>query len=97
MALFSGDVIAMVDECNDDFEHSVLAAQGDNNLGARVSIVFKRALVGNNGRRGHSLPGEGRRARARRSSSSSQTPAGGGNTNRKAKSSAGRRQAARRR
>ena len=65
VSLFSGDVIVMRDTCNDDFEHSVLAAQGQSNLGARVSIVFKRALPGRDGRRGHTLEGEGRRSRAR--------------------------------
>ena len=64
--LFSGDVISMDGACNDDFEHSVLSAQGEANEAARVSIVFKRAIAGRDGRRGHTLEGEGRRARARR-------------------------------
>ena len=32
--LFSGDVVAMRDNCNDDFEHAVLPAQGDQNARA---------------------------------------------------------------
>jgi alkylated DNA repair dioxygenase AlkB len=65
VSLFAGDVIAMYGRCNDDFEHSVLPGQGAANDGARVSIVFKRALVSRDGRRGHTLEGQGRRARAR--------------------------------
>lgn len=65
VALFTGDVIAMHGDCNDAWEHSVLAGAGHQNAGARISIVFKRALVGRDGKRGHSLEGEGRRARAR--------------------------------
>ena len=65
IALFSGDVIAMDGDCNDLFEHCVLPGQGDKNEGARVSLVFKRALVGRDGKRGHTLEGQGRRARAR--------------------------------
>ena len=64
--LYTGDVMVMHSNCNDDFEHSVLAAQGEGNAGARVSLVFKRALVGRDGRRGHTLEGQGRRARAAR-------------------------------
>ena len=65
VALFAGDVVAMYDDCNEAFEHSVLAGQGAANEGARVSIVFKRALVGRDGKKGHTLAGQGRRARAR--------------------------------
>ena len=59
------DVIAMDGECNEDYEHSVLSGQGRENEAARVSIVFKRALVSRDGKRGHTLEGQGRRARAR--------------------------------
>ena len=83
--LFTGDVIAMHDNCNDAWEHSVLAGDGERNAGARISIVFKRALVGSDGKRGHTLEGQGRRARARarQESSASDTlsaeqPRGGG-------------------
>ena len=67
--LFSGDVVAMRDNCNDDFEHAVLPAQGDANKAPRISLVFKRALAGPDGRRGHGLQGQGRRARRRRTQS----------------------------
>ena len=67
--LFSGDVVAMRDNCNDDFEHAVLPAQGDHNKAPRISLVFKRALAGPDGRRGHGLQGQGRRARRRRTQS----------------------------
>ena len=67
--LFSGDVVAMRDNCNDDFEHAVLPAQGDQNRAPRISLVFKRALAGPDGRRGHGLQGQGRRARRRRTQS----------------------------
>ena len=65
IALFSGDVIAMGGDCNDLYEHCVLPGQGDKNEGARVSLVFKRALVGRDGKRGHTLEGQGRRAERR--------------------------------
>ena len=71
ISLFSGDVVAMDGDCNDAFEHSVLAGQGKHNDGPRVSIVFKRALVGGDGRRGHTLQGQGRRARARAATTAS--------------------------
>ena len=65
-SLFSGDVMTMRDDCNDTWEHSVLPGQGADNNGARVSLVFKRALISRDGRRGHTLEGQGRRARAAR-------------------------------
>ena len=65
--LFSGDVVIMHSDCNDNWEHSVLAGQGEGNQGARVLLVFKRALAGRDGRRGHTLQGQGRRARSRQS------------------------------
>ena len=35
----------MHDDCNDAWEHAVLPGQGPENNGARVSLVFKRAIV----------------------------------------------------
>ena len=58
MHVFSGDVIVMTDSCNDDFYHAVHAGSCDDD---RVSLVLKRALD-RNGRKGHGLPGEGRRS-----------------------------------
>ena len=58
MHVFSGDVIVMTDSCNDDFYHAVHAGSCDED---RVSLVLKRALD-RNGRKGHGLPGEGRRS-----------------------------------
>lgn len=63
--LFAGDAVQMVGACNDEYEHAVLPGEGPRNVGARISLVFKRALLCN-GRKGHGLAGEGRRARARR-------------------------------
>ena len=63
--LFTGDVMMMHGACNEDYEHSVLPGQGAANEEARISLVFKRAHVGRDGRRGHSLEGQGRRSRAR--------------------------------
>lgn len=64
LPLFCGDVVLMSGECNRQFEHAVFPAEGAANRGARISLVFKRALLCN-GRKGHGLAGEGRRARAR--------------------------------
>ena len=64
-ALFTGDVVCMHGACQQEYEHAVLPGQGARNTGARISLVFKRALLGPDGRRGHGLQGEGRRARAR--------------------------------
>ena len=61
--LFSGDVVAMRDNCNDDFEHAVLPAQGDQNRAPRISLVFKRALAGPDGEEG-ATASRGRAARA---------------------------------
>lgn len=66
VTLVTGDVVTMRDECNVEWEHAVLPGQGRANEGARVSLVFKRALATADGRKGHTLQGEGRRARARR-------------------------------
>lgn len=61
--LFSGDLVVMKDNCNDDFYHAVHV--GDNhNDGVRVSLVLKRALAfGKNGKKGHSDVGQGRKSR----------------------------------
>ena len=62
--LRSGDCVWMFANCNDDWEHCVMRAEGaaGENDGPRASVVFKRALAGRGGRRGHGLAGEGRRA-----------------------------------
>ena len=59
--LFSGDVVKMWGTCNDDFHHAVYTAEGEN-VGDRISLVFKRA-INRGGKRGHGLQGEGRRSR----------------------------------
>ncbi|KAI2507963.1 hypothetical protein MHU86_6496 [Fragilaria crotonensis] len=64
--LFSGDLVLMWGECNDVFHHAVYTAEGESaatSPDGRVSLVFKRAIDRGNGRRGHGLQGEGRRAR----------------------------------
>jgi hypothetical protein len=64
--LFSGDLVVMWGECNDLFHHAVYTAEGEANAtgpDGRVSLVLKRAVDRGNGRRGHGLQGEGRRAR----------------------------------
>ena len=75
--LFAGDVVAMRGACQDEFEHAVLPGVGELNAGPRVSLVFKRALVAADGRRGHGLQGEGRRARARARQEAGETPSDG--------------------
>lgn len=63
--LFPGDVVFMSGACNDLFHHAVYASPFDE-AGAhnsRVSLVLKRALDRGGGKKGHSLAGEGRRAR----------------------------------
>lgn len=77
--LFSGDVVKMWGSCNDDFHHAVYHSLGGGGVEAkediledekedvgRVSLVFKRAIAKGNGRRGHSIQGEGRRSRRKR-------------------------------
>ena len=61
--LRSGDCVWMFGNCNDDWEHCVMRAEGEagENDGARASVVFKRALS-RGGRRGHGVSGQGRRA-----------------------------------
>mmetsp|Transcript_7937 Transcript_7937/g.15914 ORF Transcript_7937/g.15914 Transcript_7937/m.15914 type:complete len:653 (+) Transcript_7937:332-2290(+) len=68
LQLFPGDVVLMTGECNDVFHHAVYASPFDGiGSSSRVSLVFKRALDRGGGKRGHSLAGEGRRARRRNS------------------------------
>jgi alkylated DNA repair dioxygenase AlkB len=78
--LFAGDVVAMRGACQDEFEHAVLPGVGELNAGPRVSLVFKRALVAADGRRGHGLQGEGRRARARARQQASESDDGSAHT-----------------
>lgn len=66
ITLFSGDLVVMRDNCNDDFYHAVYSGITDEE---RVSLVLKRAIS-----RGHGLAGEGRRGRAKRMMTST-TPA----------------------
>ncbi|KAL3790306.1 hypothetical protein HJC23_002932 [Cyclotella cryptica] len=63
--LFPGDVVLMTGACNDLFHHAVYASpfDVDGAQKSRVSLVFKRALERGGGRKGHSVAGEGRRAR----------------------------------
>ena len=56
--LFSGDLVVMRDNCNDDFYHAVYSGLNDE---PRVSLVLKRAVG-----RGHGLAGQGKRRRANR-------------------------------
>ncbi|KAL7466319.1 hypothetical protein ACHAXS_006621 [Conticribra weissflogii] len=67
LQLFPGDVVLMTGKCNDVFHHAVYASPFDGSGSSRVSLVFKRALDRGGGKRGHSLAGEGRRARRRQS------------------------------
>ena len=63
--LFPGDVVLMTGPCNDLFHHAVYASPFDD-IGvqnSRVSLVLKRALDRGGGKKGHSLAGQGRRAR----------------------------------
>jgi hypothetical protein len=55
--LFSGDLVVMRDNCNDDFYHAVYAGISDE---PRVSLVLKRSVG-----RGHGLAGQGKRRRSK--------------------------------
>eukprot|EP00873_Tetraselmis_striata_P040865 jgi/Tetstr1/461129/TSEL_006268.t1 len=55
--LFHGDAVWMMRDCQDAFQHCVMRAEGEGNRGPRVSLVFKRALVQPDGRRGHGAGG----------------------------------------
>lgn len=57
--LFSGDIVLMKDNCNDEFYHAVHAGDSDKD---RVSLVLKRAL-NRNGKKGHGQQGQGRKSR----------------------------------
>ena len=39
-----GDCVFMFANCNDDYEHCVMAAEGEGNASPRASVVFKRSL-----------------------------------------------------
>merc|ERR1712094_10909 len=61
--LFDGDVVEMFDDCQDVYQHAVLAPEdATTNQGARVSLVFKNALLLPSGKKGHGLPGSGTRS-----------------------------------
>ena len=67
LSLFPGDVVLMTRDCNDLFHHAVYSSTAALNNhhsmdSSRVSLVLKRALD-RNGKKGHGLKGEGRRAR----------------------------------
>ncbi len=64
VSVFAGDLVVMKDNCNDAFFHAVHAGVTDDQ---RISLVLKRAIDRGNGRRGHGLPGHGRRSRKRNS------------------------------
>lgn len=75
--LFSGDLVLMWGECNDLFHHAVYSVEGEGVAASpdgRVSLVLKRAIDRGNGRRGHGLQGEGRRARRRTTPTGVDTP-----------------------
>ncbi|EKX50518.1 hypothetical protein GUITHDRAFT_103750 [Guillardia theta CCMP2712] len=48
--VFEGDTMHMFRDCQDTFEHCVLKAEGEHNLGPRISIVFKKALISPSGK-----------------------------------------------
>ena len=77
--LRSGDCVWMFANCNDDWEHCVMRAEGaaGENDGPRASVVFKRALTGRGGRRGHGMVGEGRRAGRKKNSGPARGSASG--------------------
>ena len=53
----------MFDNCQDVYQHAVLAPEdATTNQGARVSLVFKNALLLPSGKKGHGLPGSGTRS-----------------------------------
>eukprot|EP00622_Pseudochattonella_farcimen_P006411 FR742212.1.p1 GENE.FR742212.1~~FR742212.1.p1 ORF type:complete len:261 (+),score=18.44 FR742212.1:128-910(+) len=51
--LFDGDCAHMFGDCQDEFEHSVMKSENEDNAGIRASIVFKTSLALPSGRRGH--------------------------------------------
>lgn len=66
--LYPGDIVSMWGVCNDEFHHAVYPGSGQASLG-RISLVLKRAIPRSNGKRGHSLVGQGRRTRRQDSDS----------------------------
>ena len=65
--LFDGDIVEMFDDCQDVYQHAVLAPEdATTNQGARVSLVFKNALLLPSGKKGHGLPGSGTRSDRRK-------------------------------
>jgi hypothetical protein len=63
--LFPGDAVLMTGPCNDLFHHAVYASSFDDvdASNSRVSLVLKRSLDRGGGKKGHSLAGQGRRAK----------------------------------
>jgi alkylated DNA repair dioxygenase AlkB len=62
--LFSGDIVHMWGECNDIFHHAVypgVKAAQTTSEEDRISLVLKRA-ISRGSRKGHGLPGTGRRS-----------------------------------
>ena len=66
--LFSGDLVVMTDNCNDDYYHAVHAGMNNHHHHQhhRVSLVLKRAIDRGGGQKGHGLQGQGRRSRRRK-------------------------------
>ena len=54
----NGDAFGMHRDCQERFQHSILTAEGPQNSGPRVSIVFKKTIPGPGGKRGHGIPKE---------------------------------------
>ena len=53
----------MFNDCQDVYQHAVLVPEDEKtNQGARVSLVFKNALLLPSGKKGHGLPGSGTRS-----------------------------------
>jgi hypothetical protein len=62
--LFSGDIVHMWGDCNDIFHHAVYPGSKTVLLSTeeeRISLVLKRAIP-RGSRKGHGLPGTGRRS-----------------------------------
>eukprot|EP00968_Pinguiococcus_pyrenoidosus_P012223 scaffold1060_cov246-Pinguiococcus_pyrenoidosus.AAC.15 len=59
--MFAGDVAWMYGDCQERWHHAVLGPETPDNTGERVSLVFKRALLGPNGKKGHGVPGSASR------------------------------------
>ena len=50
-----GDVFHMYNNCQDEFQHCIMASEGKWNDGPRASIVFKKSIPQMGGRRGHGI------------------------------------------